>query len=475
MATGKLVMKFGGNALGTASALTQLLDIVKRESRRWHQIALVVSALDGVTDMLLDAARLAQSDNPRGYRRIAANLRSRHFALTDELPLDATARATLCADIDALLSQMLDGCLEIASHLHDELMPIHSDSVVAAGERISARIIAALLRQHGLRAAAVDGADIIITDAVHGNANPDFALTARRVREQLAPMLDGDILPVVTGYIGATADGETTTLGRGGTDYTASVISALLGADALWIYTNVAGMMSADPRELKDARVIPRLSYGEAADLAYFGAKLLHARMIAPLAERELPLRIKSIYAPAEPGTLVSAAQDDSPPTLKAVTTVQGLSLRRPASGSLAGVTRLVGNTLFKTLGMRSEVMIASQSSGSSFLCLVIPTSIGVDGVDRLQRDLIAKMAEYPEKMPWRIETVALVTAVGSRLHCAPQLIEQVLRALAGIEISALSLGASNCSLSAVVREADAKRAVQQIHASLLKSGSSSG
>ncbi len=475
MAMHKLVMKFGGNALGTASALNQVLGIVTRESRRWDQIVVVVSALDGVTDMLLDAARLAQSDNPRGYRRVAANLRSRHFALTDKLPLDEPARAALCADIDQLLSQMLDGCLAIASHLQDELMPIHSDSVVAVGERISARIMAALLRQNGLRAASVDGADLIITDAVHGNANPDFKLTAQRMQERLLPMLQRDILPVVSGYIGATVDGETTTLGRGGTDYTASVISALLPADALWIYTNVAGMMSADPRELSDARVIERLSYDEAADLAYFGAKLLHARMIAPLAESNLPLRIKSIFAPELDGTLVAAAPDGSQPMLKAVTSVQGLSLRRPASGSLAGVTRLVGNTLFKTLGMRSEVMIASQSSGSSFLCLVIPTSIGIDGVDRLQRELKAKMAEYPEKMPWQIETVSLVTAVGSRLNCAPQLVEQVMRALAGIEISALSLGASHCSVSVVLRQADARRAVQQIHASLLKSGSNSG
>ncbi len=470
-----LVMKFGGNALGTVQALSQLLGIVTRETQHWERVVVVVSALDGVTDMLLEAAQLAQVDDRRGYRRLAANLRSRHFALVDELPLDPSARTALGADIDQLLSQMLAACRTIAKNLSDELLSSASDEVVAVGEQLSARIIAALLRQHGLRGAAVDSTGLIITDAVHGNANPDFVQTARRVQERLLPMLQRDIVPVVTGYIGATVDGETTTLGRGGTDYTASVISALLPADALWIWTNVAGLMSADPRELRDARVIKQLGYAEAADLAYFGAKLLHARMIAPLTERQLPLRIKDIYAPDADGTLVASAPAAAEPQLKAVTNVLGLSLKRQTSGSLAGVNRLVGNTLFKTLGMRSEVMIASQSSGGSFLCLVIPTSIGIDGVDRLQRALQAKMSEYPEKMPWKIETVSLVTAIGSRLNCAPQLLGQVLGALAGIEVLALSLGASHCSLSAVVRLADAPQAVRQMHALVLRSGSNSG
>ena len=410
----RLVMKFGGTSVGSARALAQVLDIIASQARRRDNVVVVVSALDGVTDMLLEAAQLARVNNQRGYRRIAANLRSRHFAITEELPLDQPERITLSADIDQLLSEMLDHCMQIAGDLNTELSPANSDAVVALGERLSARIIAALLRHNGLRGAAVDGAELLVTDDVFGNANPDLELTSRRIEQALPPMLERDIIPVVSGFIGATVKGETTTLGRGGTDYTASVLCALLAADELWLWTDVDGMMSADPRELAEARVIPRLSYAEAADLAYFGARILHARMIAPLAEHALPLRIKNFAAPDHCGTLVSDAPRPDAPVIKAVTAVQGLSLRRPASGSLAGVTRLVGNTLFKTLGMRSEVLIASQSSSSSFLCLVIPTSIGIDGVDRLERALQAKMAEYPEKMPWAIESVGLVTAIGS-------------------------------------------------------------
>lgn len=467
----RLVMKFGGASVGSAHALAQVINIIVHESKRWDEVLVVVSALDGVTDMLLDAAQQARIANQRGYRRIAANLRSRHFAIMKQLPLDIPERHTLEAEIDRLLSDMLDHCLRIAGDLHIELSPSNSDAVVAVGERLSARIIAALLRHNGLRGAAVDGTDVLVTDAVYGNANPVLQLTAKRAKQVLTPMLQRDFIPVVTGFIGATATGETTTLGRGGTDYTASVLCALLDADELWLWTDVDGMMSADPRELNNARVIPKMNYTEAADLAYFGARILHARMIAPLAQRELPLRIKNFASPAQTGTLVSCAQHEETPSIKAVTSTQGLSLRRPASGSLAGVTRLVGNTLFKTLGMRSEVLIASQSSNRSFLCLVIPTSIGIDGVDRLQHALMAKMAEYPEKMPWTIEAVGLVTAIGSGLHRAPQVLAPALEALADLELYALALGPSNCSVSVALPLERSREAVRRIHQTIVRSG----
>jgi len=466
-----LVMKFGGASLGTSAGLAQVLRICADESQNWERLLIVVSALDGVTDMLLDAAHFARIDHPRGYRRIAANLRTRHLALIDQLPLDRPDRNTLQADIDQLISSLLDDCLAIANKFYEELSPIHSDALVAVGERLSARIIAALLRQNDIRGVAVDGTDLLVTDDVHGNANPELGPTAQRVNTVLIPILQRKMIPVVTGFIGATAAGATTTLGRGGTDYTASVISALLGADELWIWTDVDGMMSADPRRERNAQVIPSLSYSEAADFAYFGAKILHARMIAPLAEAGLPLRIKNIFEPKLVGTLVANETGAGNPAIKAVTSVQGLSLRRPTSGSLAGVTRLVGNTLFKTLGMRSEVLIASQSSNSSFICLVIPTSIGIDGVDRLQQALRKKMAEYPEKMPWQIETISLVTAIGNNISSSPGLLAKVLAKLDDIPVLGLAVGPSNCSMTVAISQADSRAALARIHELTVKNG----
>jgi len=337
---GTLTMKFGGASVGTAAALAQVSSIILHESKRREQVLIVASALEGVTDMLLEAAQFARLSNQRGYRRIAATLRTRHLALVEQLPLDTADRNVLQADIDRLLFDLLDQCQKIASHLNNELSPSLSDSVVAMGERLSARIIAALLRQNGIRGIAVDGTDLLITDDAHGNANPNLELTAQRVEDLLLPMLERNMIPVVTGYIGATVDGATTTLGRGGTDFTASVLSALIAADELWLWTDVDGMMSADPREVPGAHVISELNYSEAAELAYFGAKILHAKMIAPLANQSLPLRIKNIFKPQQPGTLISLNANNQQPVIKAVTSIQSLSLSRPSSGSMAGITR---------------------------------------------------------------------------------------------------------------------------------------
>lgn len=472
---GTLTMKFGGTAIGTAAALAQVLSIIIRESKRWDRILIVASALEGVTDMLLEAAQLARLSNRRGYRRIAATLRTRHIALIEQLPLDAVVRKALQADIDRLWFEMLDQCQQVANHLNDELSPSLSDSVVAVGERLSTRIIAALLRQNDIRGIAVDGTDLLITDDVHGNANPNLELTAARVDDLLLPMMQRNMIPVVTGYIGAAADGATTTLGRGGTDFTASVLSALIAADELWIWTDVDGMMSADPRKVPGAHVIAKLNYNEAAELAYFGATILHAKMIAPLADKSTPLRIKNIFKPRQTGTLVSSAVNDSEAAIKAVTSIQGLALSRPSSGSMAGITRMVGSTLFKTLGMRTEVMISSQSSNSSFLCFVIPTSIGIDGVDRLQQAIKAKMAEYPQKMPWAIETISMVTAIGSSLNHRPRLLAKVLEKLDDIRVYGFAMGPANCSMTVAVALEDAQTAVLRIHELTAKSDPDNG
>ena len=454
-----LVMKFGGSSLGTAAALKQVLGTVANETGNWDQILLVVSALDGVTDMLFEAAQLARIANLRGYRRIAANLRSRHLAIIEQLPLERPDRDTLQAEIDRLLSDVLDHCRSIAQSLNEELSPAYSDAVLAAGERLSARIVAALLRQHEIRCSAVDGADILVTDDAFGNANPDLALTRQRVEDTLLPMLRSDMIPVVTGFIGATPAGETTTLGRGGTDFTASALGALLNADELWIWTSVDGMMSADPHEFASARVIAHLNYDEAADLAYFGARLLHSRMIAPLAAHRLPIRIKNIALPAQTGTLVSADEKDSAPAIKAVTSVHGLSLRRPGERVFGGRDAAGRQYLIQDLG---------HAHGSDDRVAVGDEQLHLPGDPdqhrhRRRRPLAAradgaKMAEYPQKMPWQIQTVGLVTAIGSDLQRAPHLQAQLLGCLEDIKILGLALGASNCSFTIAVPPSDSAR-----------------
>ncbi len=461
-----LVMKFGGSSVGTTIALTQLLSIVLHERRHHDNLLLIVSALDGVTDMLLEAAHLAQVNNQRGYRRIAATLRTRHMSLVEQLPLGSQERSTLQADIDRLLFEMLDVCQSIAHTPSIALPPEASDVIAAVGERLSARIIAALLRQNDLRGVAIDGTDVVITSAVHGNAAPDIELTRERVRQHLLPMLASNIIPVVTGFIGATPRGKTTTMGRGGSDYSASVLSLCLAADELWIWSDVDGMMTTDPREIEEARVIEELSYNEVAELAYFGARILHSRMIQPLKERSIVLRIKNVYKPQQPGTVIRHTTGDSPPRLKAVTMIQGIGLMAERSGALADITRLVDETLFQTSGSHADVMLSSQSSARSFLCFIVPTSAGLEAVDMIRNALRQRLLNAdPALAGWTVQPLSVVTAIGENLDTFPALTGQVFAALHGIRILGLAQGPSRCSLSVVVDPQDAEATLRQMHA----------
>ena len=466
-----LIMKFGGTSIGTAAALTQVLSIVLHEHKRWNNLILVASALDGVTDMLLEAAHLAQVSNQRGYRRIAATLRTRHLSLVEHLPLGPAERTALQADIDRLLFEMLDVCQQVAGTPNDNLSPVVTDMIAGVGERLSARIIAGLLRQNDLRGVAIDGTDVIITDSVHGNATPDMAATRERINQNLTPMLSRQIIPVITGFIGASREGKTTTMGRGGSDYTASVLSVCARADEVWIWSDVDGMMTTDPREVDSARVIEELSYNEVAELAYFGARILHARMIRPLRENNIPLRIKNVFKPQLAGTLIRHIDTPLPPRIKAVTAIQGIGLTADRSGSLSDITRLVDEALFQTTGNRADVMISSQSSGRSFLCFVIPTSAGPEAVDTILAAINDRLAQYRDSTAWNADSVSIITAIGDYMDENAILIGTIMNQINGVKILGIAQGPSRSSLSIVIDPADTEQTIRRIHELTLKSG----
>ncbi len=460
-----LVMKFGGSAVGTTSTLTQVVSIVLQEHERWDSLILVVSALDGVTDALIEAAQLAQFSNRRGYRRIVATIRTRHLALIDELPLGKTERAALQADIDRLLFDMLDICQSLADLNSDNIGADKLDAIVGVGERLTARIVAALLRQNKLRGVAVEGNELIITDETYGNATPDIAMTSRRIRDYIVPMLSRDIVPVVTGYIAETSGGQPTTLGRGGSDFTASLVSVATGAKEVWMWTDVDGMMSADPRDIPEASVIQDLSYEEVAELSYFGARILHPRMIDPLQKHNIPLRVKNIFKPQQAGTLIHALDSASRPvTVKAVTAIYGISVRTKRTQSLANISQRVDSVLADITGNRSEVMISSQSSHELFAAFVLPTSAGTDAVHNARDALIAYTKKHFELEDWSIAPVVIITIVGSHLNGTPAILSRILTSADDIEILAISQGASPCSISLVVHQDDADSALQRLH-----------
>ncbi len=465
-----LIMKFGGLSLGTPAALAQVLSIVLHEHQQNKRLLLVISALDGVTDMLLEAAYLAQVSNPRGYRRIAATLRTRHMALVEQLPLSTDERTSLLADIDRLLFEMLDICQNVANMPSDTLSPVVSDKIASIGERLAARIVAGLLRQNKLRGVAIDSTELIITDQTHGNATPNLERTTARVQEHLVPMLDRQIIPVVTGFIGTTPSGVVTTMGRGGSDYTASILASCIHADEVWIWSDVDGMMSADPREVSSAQTIPNLSYDEVAELSYFGARILHPRMIRPLQEKHIALYVKNVFKPQLVGTRIHDAVEAAPTRLKAVTSIQGISLNVQRSGDITDLVQTVNRVFAETIGSGADVMISAQSSNETFLCFVIPTSAGMEAVDSVRQALHEAFSAQPQLPKWTLKPMSVLTVIGENLDDAPHLLATLLMCLDGVRLFALAQAPSRCSISFVVAAQDGKRALKQLHDAILKS-----
>jgi aspartate kinase len=464
-----LVMKFGGSAVGMTTGLTQLLSIVMNEHEQWPRLLLVISALEGVTDALIEAAHLAELDIRRGYRRVVATLRTRHLALIEHLPLSPSIRSALQADIDNLLFDMLDQCQRLTDRtLSPQQRDETVDGIIGVGEKLAARIVAALLRENDLRGVAIDATDIIITHSPPAPATPDMALTRQRIATVLMPMLERRIIPVVTGFIASTAGGKPTTLGRGGSDYTASVLAASIDADEVWIWTDVNGMMTADPRAHPSAHVLNAMSYDEAAELAYFGARILHARMIGPLREARIPLRVRNVFRPQAPGTLIGgpAAPERG---VKAVTAIAALGFSAAHSGPLAGLAALVDDALFTLTGTHAEIAITSQSASASFACFVVPTSAGPDALHPLQQAVNDRLAA--QGGGWAVRPMAVVSAIGSALDDPFTATRaDLFTRLRGIPIAGFAQSPAGTQMSFAVELADAERAVERIHQFILAS-----
>ncbi len=462
-------MKFGGAALGTTGALSQVISIILHEYTMWERLVLVVSALEGVTDSLLEATQLAQLSNRRGYRRIAANVRARHLNIVEKMPLNPTERSALQADIDRLLYDMLNICQAIADDTSTpDVAPDAIDAVVGTGEKLAARVVAALLRQNNLRGVAVDATDLILTDDVHGHAYPDWDATQSRIDTNLVPMLSRKIVPVITGYIASNLKGKQTTLGRGGSDFSASILSVCLKADEVWVWTDVDGIMSSDPREVPYAHVIPSMSYSEMQELAYFGARVLHSRMISPLAQNQIPLRVKNVYKPQNPGTLISSQTSGTQP-IKAITSIAGIGLMNRQSGPISRIVSLADQEMFQTMGSHADVMILAQSYTETFLCFVVPLSAGPEAPRILRNRLESRLQSDPELASWKVEPMLVLSAVGFH-RAKTALAGQVLEQLGDIVTRAVSHGPAQNSLAMVIAPQDADRAFQRLHPLTLSS-----
>jgi aspartate kinase len=461
-------MKFGGTSVGNAEAHAQAADIVLEQAESWDRLAVVVSAMSGVTDALTEGALTAAAGDDQTYRAIVADLRVNHYRAVDELLDPNGERAQLLATVDDYLDDFATFCHSV--HVLGEVTPRAMDAITSLGERINARILAAVLRRRGAHSEAVDAMELIITDDKFQNAVPLMDATRERVAERLSPLLDEDVIPIVTGFIGATEDGVTTTLGRGGSDYSAAILGDCLNADEVWIWTDVDGVMTTDPRIVPDAQVLPVLSYNEVSELAYFGAKVVHPRTIRPVVERDIPLRVKNTFNPTHPGTRINQEAKAAPSTVKAVTAIEGLSLVNIEGRGMMGVPGIAARTFAAVASQGASVLMITQASSEQSISFLIPTETVDSVINAVEDEMALELARKDIDRVWSMDDVVIVTAVGSGLRTTPGVGARIFGALAQAEINVIAIaqGSSECSISLAVAAEDAANAVRQIHSEVI-------
>jgi aspartate kinase len=347
-----------------------------------------------------------------------------------------------------------------------EVTPRTMDYVSGIGERLSCRLVAAALRGAGCQAEAVEATRFLVTDDNFGDAFPLMDRTCERARTVLGPLLASRVVPVVTGFIGATEDGFTTTLGRGGSDYSASIIGSVLRAEQVVIWTDVDGVMTANPRVVEGARTLPQISYQEAAELSYFGAKVLHPRTIAPAVERNIPVYIRNSFRPDLPGTRIGPESASEVGPVKAITAISNLALLTVQGKGMIGLPGMAAR-LFSTVASESiNVLMISQSSSEYNICLVIEERFGRRAAAALERAFEIEIAHgMIEGIDVR-SGVSIVAAIGSGMRGKPAAAGRVFSVVGAedIDVLAIAQGSSELNLSFVLPSEDEDRAVRSIH-----------
>lgn len=464
MSISRLVIKFGGTSVGNAAAISQAAGIAASIRKDGPELVVVTSAMSGVTDTLLAAAREAVDGRQERVREMVESLRRRHREAASDLLKSADERQLVIDAIDQRLGDLMLLCEAFA--VLGDASPRALDAVSSLGERMSVHLLAGALRATGVPAVPVDATEVIRTDATFQHAVPDMAETRRQAQSLLGPMLKDSMVPVVTGFIGATADGIVTTLGRGGSDYSAAILGAALDANEVWIYTDVDGVMTADPRVVSEVRTLDTLSYREMSELAYFGAKVLHPKTVLPALENGIPIRIRNTFNPSHPGTLVLGRSDDSTGVLKGVTCVRRQSLVTIEGRGMLGVPGIAARAFGSVARTGTSVSMISQASSEQSICFLVNHDHCAEVLDALRREFAQELDRHDIESIWSLDDAVIVTVVGAAIKQTPGIAGKVFGALGNeqVNVIAIAMGSSECSISLVVEARDADRAVQCLH-----------
>jgi bifunctional aspartokinase / homoserine dehydrogenase 1 len=471
-----LVMKFGGTSVGSVDALTKATQIIKDAREEYPRIVVIASAMSGVTDLLLKSAFLAAqgSGGATGWSALLADaesiLREKHCSAADALIQNEKLCEETKGEINCLVQLFVDLCKAIT--VLGEASPRVLDAVASLGERMSFRLLGAVVESAGVKVKVIESSEFIVTNSHFQNANPDFEAIAGKARQCLNPLLDEGVVVITTGFIGATPEGIITTLGRGGSDYSAAIIGSVLPADEVWIWTDVDGVMTADPRLVPSAKTLPEISYSEVAELAYYGAKVLHPKTIRPLVAAGLGLRICNTFNPSHPGTRLIANGHSNgkiykgEQVIKAVTAIRKQKLVTIEGRGMIGVPGVAARAFGAVASTGTSVPLITQSSSEQSICFAIPTDSADQVLDALQKNFAIEISERDIDRVWATDDVSIITVVGIGMRHTPGVAGRVFSQLGnhGVNVLAIAQGSSEVSISLVVDTADTENAVKVVH-----------
>jgi bifunctional aspartokinase / homoserine dehydrogenase 1 len=463
MPTPLCVMKFGGTSVGDAACIERVAQIIEDGTHKGRIVA-VVSAMSGVTNRLLDAAAQSEAGNSGAVAAIFQELRARHQEAADRLIAGSAARSALAQHMSGLFQEVESLCQKAI--LSKNLSLRTRDVIASLGERLAAPLVAATLAERGVASEAIDATEVIVTNANFGSADPCAAATRLRCETRLLPLVHGGVVPVVTGFIGATPEGLLTTLGRGGSDYSATILGAAIDATEVIIWTDVDGVLTADPRLVPDARTIPEISYREAAHLAHFGAKVLYPKTLRPLAGNYIPVWIRNTFSPQHLGTKITASDPLGEFEVTAVTAMSDLALITVGNLDTDSVPSLLRRVSAALAATEIEILMESQSPSQEVVRFVVRSDKAPRVAEVLQQEFAT---EFAHKFIQRIGPdlkVAMVTLVGQNLHVGSGLVGRTLGALERerLEVIAIAQGPTGCSISLAVAQENMTRALNVAH-----------
>ncbi len=456
------VWKFGGASVADAAAIRRVVGLVTAHR---GPLVVVVSALAGVTDLLLAGATQAAAGETAAGPATAKALGRRHAPLVRALVGDARGRRALrelVADAGREYADLTRALAALGS-----LPGLVSDRLLSRGERLACHLVTAALRAAGRRAEYVDAVGFVETDGHHGDATPDFEATRLRARLALRSLLERGTLVVVPGFIGRAPDGSVVTLGRGGSDLTATLLGRALGAERVVLWKDVPGILTADPRVVEDARLIPQLHHREAAEVAYYGAKVLHPRALIPIADSRVRLQVRSFIDPTRPGTEVSARRTDPGLPVKALATIGGQAIVTVAGKGMLGVPGIAARTFGAVQAEGLSVSTIFQASSESSIGFTLPASEAVRAVHALRRAFKEELAAGLIDSVASRDGLSVIAVVGEGMAGTPGIAARLFTALAdaGVNVIAVAQGSSERNISFVVAARDSGAAQRAAHA----------